>query len=106
MTPTGLDLGSKNEVFGDAAKRTLTAGGLGSVGEKAAAALADFVVLDMFATYCTDRNDQGARSRSPSVRRSGSIASACESGRRLVRRPFFRQTTLPTEHRSSIQGKC
>ena len=33
----------------DVAKRTLTAGDLGSVGEKAAAALADFVVLDMFA---------------------------------------------------------
>jgi multiple sugar transport system substrate-binding protein len=39
----------------DVAKRTLTAGGLGSVGEKAASALADFVVLDMFATVCTDR---------------------------------------------------
>ncbi|MDH5540346.1 MAG: extracellular solute-binding protein [Rhizobacter sp.] len=39
----------------DVAKRTLTAGGLGSVGEKAAAALADFVILDMFASVCTDR---------------------------------------------------
>ncbi len=39
----------------DVAKRTLTAGGLGSVGEKAASALADFVVLDMFATVCTGR---------------------------------------------------
>ena len=39
----------------DVAKRTLTAGGLGSVGEKAASALADFVVLDMFASVCTDR---------------------------------------------------
>ena len=39
----------------DAAKRTLTAGGQGSVGEKAASALADFVVLDMFASVCTDR---------------------------------------------------
>ena len=28
---------------------------LGSVGEKAASALADFVVLDMFAAVCTDR---------------------------------------------------
>jgi multiple sugar transport system substrate-binding protein len=41
----------------DVAKRTLTAGGLGSVGEKAAAALADFVVLDMFATVATGRED-------------------------------------------------
>ena len=36
---------------------TLTAGGLGSVGERAASALADFVVLDMFATVCTGRED-------------------------------------------------
>jgi multiple sugar transport system substrate-binding protein len=39
----------------DVAKRTLTAGGLGSVGEKAASALADFVVLDMFASIATGR---------------------------------------------------
>jgi len=39
----------------DVAKRTLTAGGRGSVGEKAASALADFVVLDMVASVCTDR---------------------------------------------------
>jgi len=39
----------------DVAKRTLTAGGQGSVGEKAASALADFVILDMFASVCTDR---------------------------------------------------
>ena len=45
----------KLSVCRDVAKRTLTAGGLGSVGEKAAAALADFVVLDMFAAVCTDR---------------------------------------------------
>ena len=47
----------KRTVFRDAAKRTLTAGGLGSVGEKAAAAIADFIVLDMFANYCTGRED-------------------------------------------------
>ena len=47
----------KLTVCRDAAKRTLTAGGLGSVGEKAAAALADFIVLDMFAKVCTGRED-------------------------------------------------
>lgn len=47
----------KNTVFRDAAKRTLTAGGVGSIGEKAAAALADFIVVDMFANYCTGRED-------------------------------------------------
>lgn len=45
----------KLSVCRDAAKRTLTAGGLGSVGEKAASALADFLVLDMFASVCTGR---------------------------------------------------
>ncbi|MBX2804970.1 MAG: ABC transporter substrate-binding protein [Hyphomicrobiales bacterium] len=38
-----------------AAERTLTAGGKGSVGEKAAAALADFIVLDMVANACSGR---------------------------------------------------
>ena len=45
----------KLTIVRDVAKRTLTAGGLGSVGEKAASALADFVILDMFASVCTDR---------------------------------------------------
>jgi multiple sugar transport system substrate-binding protein len=47
----------KNTIFGQASKRTLTAGGQGSVGEKAAAALADFIVVDMFANVCTGRED-------------------------------------------------
>ena len=47
----------KTTPFRDVAKRTLTAGGLGSVGEKAASAIADFVVLDMFAAVCTGRED-------------------------------------------------
>jgi multiple sugar transport system substrate-binding protein len=45
----------KLSMLRDAAKRTLTAGGLGSVGEKAASALADFIVLDMLASVCTGR---------------------------------------------------
>jgi multiple sugar transport system substrate-binding protein len=47
----------KRTVFRDVAKRTLTAGGLGSVGEKAASAIADFVLLDMFAAFATGRED-------------------------------------------------
>jgi multiple sugar transport system substrate-binding protein len=47
----------KNAPFRDAAKRSLTVGGLGSVGEKAAAAISDFVLVDMFANYCTGRED-------------------------------------------------
>jgi len=47
----------KATIFGLAGKRTLTAGGLGSVGEKAASAISDFVVVDMFANYCTGRED-------------------------------------------------
>ena len=45
----------KLSMLRDVGKRTLTAGGLGSVGEKAAAALADFVMLDMVAAVCTGR---------------------------------------------------
>jgi multiple sugar transport system substrate-binding protein len=45
----------KLSMLRDAGKRTLTAGGLGSVGEKAASALADFIVLDMLASVCTGR---------------------------------------------------
>ncbi len=45
----------KRKVFRDAPKRTLAAGYPGTIGENAAAALADFVVVDMFANYCTGR---------------------------------------------------
>lgn len=37
----------------DVSERTLTAGYMGSVGEKAAAALADFIIVDMFANAAT-----------------------------------------------------
>jgi multiple sugar transport system substrate-binding protein len=47
----------KRTVYRDVAKRSLTAGGLGSVGEKAASAIADFILVDMFASYCTGRED-------------------------------------------------
>jgi multiple sugar transport system substrate-binding protein len=64
----------KRAPFRDAAKRSLTAGGLGSVGEKAATAIADFVVLDMFANYCTGREDA-----------KGAIAIADRQLRRIYR---------------------
>jgi multiple sugar transport system substrate-binding protein len=64
----------KLTVCRDIAMRTLTAGGLGSVGEKAAAALADFIVLDMFANFCTGREDA-----------KGSIAIAERQAKRLYR---------------------
>lgn len=47
----------KNKVFGEASTRTLAAGGLAPVSEKVAAVLADFVIVDMFASYCTGRED-------------------------------------------------
>jgi multiple sugar transport system substrate-binding protein len=47
----------KRIAFRDLAKRSLTDAGLGTLGEKAAAAMADYVVLDMFANYCTGRED-------------------------------------------------
>jgi multiple sugar transport system substrate-binding protein len=52
---------TKRTLFSDAAWRSRTAGGLGSVGEKAASAISDFVLVDMFASYCTGReNTKGA----------------------------------------------
>jgi multiple sugar transport system substrate-binding protein len=45
----------KNVVFRDAAKRSLVAGHKGKLDEKAATAMADFIVVDMFASFCTGR---------------------------------------------------
>jgi multiple sugar transport system substrate-binding protein len=47
----------KRTPYRDVAKRSLTAGGQGSVGEKAAAAIADFILVDMFASYVTGREE-------------------------------------------------
>ena len=47
----------KNAVFAQASKRALPASGIGKVGEKPATAIADFLVVDMFANYCTGRED-------------------------------------------------
>jgi multiple sugar transport system substrate-binding protein len=47
----------KRTPYRDVSKRTLTPAGLGTLGEKAAAAIADFIVVDMFANYATGRED-------------------------------------------------
>ena len=47
----------KNAVFSQDSKRSLPASGIGKPGEKAATAIADFLVVDMFANYCTGRED-------------------------------------------------
>src|SRR5271166_1352399 len=47
----------KRTPFRDVAKRTRTAAGDGTIGEKAASVIADFVLLDMFASYATGRED-------------------------------------------------
>jgi multiple sugar transport system substrate-binding protein len=47
----------KRTPYRDAAARSRTVGGLGSVGQKAASAVADYVLLDMFASYCTGGED-------------------------------------------------
>ncbi len=64
----------KRTVYRDVAKRTLTPAGLGTLGENAAAAIADFIVVDMFANYCTGREDA-----------KGAIASAERQAKRLYR---------------------
>lgn len=60
--------------YRDVAKRTLTPAGLGKLGEKAAAVIADFVVVDMFANYCTGREDL-----------KGAIAGAERQAKRIYR---------------------
>jgi len=45
----------KRAVFRDATKRSLWAGYPGTIGEQAASALAEFIVVDMFANVCTER---------------------------------------------------
>jgi multiple sugar transport system substrate-binding protein len=47
----------KRTIYRDIAWRSRTAGGLGSIGEKAASAISDFVLVDMFASHCTGRED-------------------------------------------------
>ena len=64
----------KRTVYRDVAKRTLTPAGLGSLGEKAAAAIADFIVVDMFANFATGREDA-----------KGAIAVAERQTRRIYR---------------------
>ncbi len=64
----------KRTPFRDVAKRTLTPAGQGTLGEPAAAAIADFLVVDMFANYCTGREDV-----------KGAMASAERSAKRIYR---------------------
>ncbi|MEZ5740641.1 MAG: hypothetical protein R3E68_15080 [Burkholderiaceae bacterium] len=45
----------KRKVFRDASKRTLWSGYPGKIDENAASAVADFIIVDMFANYCTER---------------------------------------------------
>ena len=64
----------KRTKFRDSARRTLTVAGIGSLGDKATAAIADFVVVDMFANYVTGRVDL-----------KGAIATAERQAKRLYR---------------------
>jgi len=64
----------KTTPYRDVAKRTLTPAGLGTLGEKAASAIADFIVVDMFANYATGREDL-----------KGAIAGAERQAKRIYR---------------------
>lgn len=64
----------KTTPYRDVSKRTLTPAGLGTLGEKAAAAVADFIVVDMFANYVTGREDV-----------KGAIAGAERQAKRIYR---------------------
>ena len=50
----------KRKVFRDAGNRTLPFGYPGTIGEKAAAAMADFILVNMFANYASGRMDADA----------------------------------------------
>ena len=50
----------KRAAFRDAAERSLPVGGLGSVGDRATSAFSDFILVDMFANFCTRREDAKA----------------------------------------------
>jgi multiple sugar transport system substrate-binding protein len=47
----------KNTPYRDVAVTAQTPAGVGQMGENAAAAIADFVLVDMFANYCTGAED-------------------------------------------------
>jgi multiple sugar transport system substrate-binding protein len=47
----------KNWVFSQASKRTLPVSGIGTPNQKAEEAIANFIVVDMFANYCTGAKD-------------------------------------------------
>ena len=64
----------KTTPYRDVSKRTGTPAGLGTLGEKAAAAVADFIVVDMFANYVTGREDV-----------KGAMASAERQAKRIYR---------------------
>jgi multiple sugar transport system substrate-binding protein len=64
----------KTTPYRDVAKRSLTPAGAGILNEKAAAAVSDFIVVDMFAAYCTGREDV-----------KGAIAQAERAAKRLYR---------------------
>ena len=64
----------KNTPYRDVAETANTPAGIGKMGENAAAAIADFVVVDMFANYCTGREDQKT-----------AMASAERSAKRIFR---------------------
>jgi multiple sugar transport system substrate-binding protein len=64
----------KNTPYRDVAKLASTPAGIGTLNESAAAAIADFVVVDMFANYCTGREDL-----------KGAMASAERQFKRIYR---------------------
>lgn len=64
----------KNTPYRDVAKLASTPAGIGTLNEAAAAAIADFVVVDMFANYCTGREDL-----------KGAMASAERQFKRIYR---------------------
>ena len=91
----------KRQVFSQSSKRTLPASGVGKPGERAAAAIADFLVVDMFANVCLGREDV-----------KGAIAVCERQAKRLYRetRKLSRAELLLRPHSFSSarfrSGRC
>ena len=81
----------KTTLFRDVAKRTLTAGGLGSVGEKAAAAISDFVVRRHVRELLhRPRGREGRdRHRRAAAEADLSLKTNRPAGETCPRRPFY-----------------
>jgi hypothetical protein len=95
----------KRTVYRDIAWRSRAVGGLGSVGEKAASVISNFVLVDMFASYCTDARTRRGRSRLRSVNCSGFIVSSNTGRAKGTERKAVGDRCSPTAEEATADGR-